>query len=92
MVGVCVSRPEVFGGKRFLLKSIQYAATHRGDMFTLPCEPQVLSSRILLSLVRLSASDMCRTSPFTYLVFVCVKLSCLMGQNFGMAAHCMSVM
>jgi hypothetical protein len=30
-------RPEAFGGKRFLLKSIHYDATHRADLFTLPC-------------------------------------------------------
>ena len=34
-------RPEVFGGRRFLLKSIHYDATHRADLFTLPCRFKV---------------------------------------------------
>ena len=34
-------RPEEFGGKRFLLKSIAYNATARSDMFTLPCSTKV---------------------------------------------------
>lgn len=37
----CTCRPEEFGGRKYLLKSIHYAATHRGDMFTLPCDPKV---------------------------------------------------
>ena len=31
----------MFGGRRFLLKSIHYDATHRADLFTLPCSPKV---------------------------------------------------
>ena len=38
-------RPEVFGGRRFLLKSIHYDATHRADLFTLPCSAKVSHSR-----------------------------------------------
>ncbi|BDA48532.1 hypothetical protein COCOBI_12-2120 [Coccomyxa sp. Obi] len=40
------SRPEEFGGRKYLLKSIHYAATHRSDMFTLPCDPKVLKAYI----------------------------------------------
>ena len=34
-------RPEVFENQEYLLKSIHYAATHRVDQFTLPCNQQV---------------------------------------------------
>ena len=34
-------RPEVFENREYLLKSIHYAATHRVDQFTLPCNQQV---------------------------------------------------
>ncbi|KAK9831523.1 hypothetical protein WJX81_005430 [Elliptochloris bilobata] len=36
------SRSEVFDYQDFLLKSIHYAATHRVDQFTLPCDPEAL--------------------------------------------------
>lgn len=35
-------RPEDFGDKRFLLKSIAYNATARSDMVTLPCSNKVM--------------------------------------------------
>lgn len=35
-------RPEEFGDKRFLLKSIAYNATARSDMVTLPCSNKVM--------------------------------------------------
>jgi hypothetical protein len=38
---LCACRPEQFSNQRFLLKSIHYAATHRADMFTLPCASKV---------------------------------------------------
>jgi len=37
-------RPEEFGSKKFLLKSIAYNATARSDMFTLPCSNKVCCS------------------------------------------------
>ncbi|CAK0738655.1 hypothetical protein CVIRNUC_001074 [Coccomyxa viridis] len=39
-------RPEEFGGKRFLLKSIAYNATARSDMFTLPCSNKALANYV----------------------------------------------
>jgi len=42
--GVWPYRPEEFGSKKFLLKSIAYNATARSDMFTLPCSNKVCCS------------------------------------------------
>ena len=46
-------RPEVFGGKRFLLKSIHYDATHRADLFTLPCSFKA----VLLYIIHISRAS-----------------------------------
>ena len=48
---VSAHRPEEFGGKTFLLKSIAYNATARADLFTLPCSNKVrLLNGVLLIL------------------------------------------
>lgn len=45
----CFCRPEVFKGKAYLLKSVGYQAIARADLFTLPCDQQVRSTRLPIS-------------------------------------------
>ena len=54
---VIAHRPEEFGGKTFLLKSIAYNATARADMFTLPCSNKVrlLNGVLLICLLKLGS-------------------------------------